>query len=104
MIAGCIQQGPSPSDCNPQYFISEQERFQPILDKESAYQILVALEPGWDPDSDLYKEYKGSKILDLEYKEIQVAGRGIENKYAYVLKDQLAIDSNGQVYRKGGCI
>ncbi|MFA5797901.1 MAG: hypothetical protein WC916_07775 [Candidatus Woesearchaeota archaeon] len=64
---------------------------------------MLSLEPGWSPDSELYKTYKNSKVSDLEYKEIPTGG-SFEKKYAFVIQDHIAIDAQGQVYRKGGCI
>jgi hypothetical protein len=90
-------------DCDSPFFISEKEDFnQTVTDNESAYQFLINLEPGWNENTSMYKDYKSSKISDIEYKEIVVSGS--ENKIAYVLQDTTAIDSNGQIYRKGGCI
>jgi len=91
--------------CNAPYFISVQENFnKSIPDKEAAYQLLINIEPGWSNTSQYYADYKNSKSNDVEYKDIIVSGKGDNKQSVYVLKDQIAIDSNGQVYRKGGCI
>mgnify|MGYP007082103152 CR=1 FL=1 len=109
-VAGCtVKYRSTPTNCNPPFFISEKENFnKTIADKESAYKIIINLEPGWSQDTDLYKDYKNSEISDVTYQEIVIEGpiidSGFPKIYAYVLKDQIAIDFKGQIYRKGGCI
>ncbi|HLD49529.1 MAG TPA: hypothetical protein VJB11_04130 [archaeon] len=95
----------NPPDCNPPFFISKGEKFnQTIVDKESAHSILINLEPGWDHNTDMYQSYINSDPSDVEYKEIPVVADVDKKMNAFVLKNQMAIDSDGQIYRKGGCI
>jgi hypothetical protein len=113
LAAGCVVKdtpaSDTPTSCNAPFFISERENLnQTISDMESAYKILINLEPGWSQDSDLYKDYKNSKVSDVTYQEISISGlitdSGFPKIYAYVLKDNIAVDSKGQIYRKGGCM
>lgn len=95
---------PNPPGKAP-FFMSEQENFnQSVPDKESAYSILISIEPGWRHDSTLYQDYIESQPFDVEYKEIPVVGAGGKKINAYVLGDQVAIDADGQIYRRGGWI
>jgi hypothetical protein len=101
IVAGCSTSSPKIIyDNDVTFYIDARDKNGgATTNQETAYNFLITLNPGWIPNSDRYRDYKNSKVSDVSYRMIHIIIPGRDRSiYAYLLED-LAGDTNGNVYR-----